>query len=78
MAGLNHKHYRFWIAVAVVATAILVVLLMRQSRSGERRALYFHRIFFRLNKTRTRNTHGSIAQRFVSRIGRINRTSGLH
>jgi cytochrome c2 len=40
MAGLNHKHYRFWIAVAVVATAILVVLLMRQSRSGERRALY--------------------------------------
>jgi len=40
MAGVNHKHYRFWIAAAVVATAISVVLLVRQKSSVERRALY--------------------------------------
>jgi len=40
MAGANHKHYLFWIAAAVVATAVSVVLLVRQSGSGERRALY--------------------------------------
>nr|AER58187.1 cytochrome c, class I [uncultured Acidobacteriota bacterium] len=40
MAGVNHKHYLLWMAVAVIATAASVVLLVRQSRSGQGRALY--------------------------------------
>jgi cytochrome c2 len=40
MAGANHKPYLFWIAAAVIATAVSVVLLVRGNGSVERRALY--------------------------------------